>query len=173
VSGINKIVIPVAGIGTRFLPATKIIPKEMLPIVDKPLIQYAVEEAYNAGINEFVFVTNTNKDSIEKHFQVAEELDKLLIATDKEHYLESLNLLCKKIKIHSVIQTKQLGLGHAILCANAVIGNNDFAVILPDDLIATNNSNCLQQMMNIYNEKKCGVVAVEPVKNGIWHSQNW
>jgi len=160
---INTAVIPVAGFGTRFLPATKAIPKEMFPIVDKPLIQYAVEEAFNAGINEFIFITNPNKGPIETHFQVAEELEKQLVNNGKEHYLESLISLCSKIKIDSVIQQKSLGLGHAIFCARELVGDSDFAVILPDDLIATNNNNCLQQMMNIYNEKKCGVVAVEPV----------
>ena len=160
---INTVVIPVAGFGTRFLPATKATPKEMFPIIDKPLIQYAVEEACDAGVKDFVFVTNPNKGPIETHFQVLEELEKQLIANGKEHYLESLISLRAKITIDSVIQEKPLGLGHAILCAKKNVGNNDFAVILPDDLIATNNSNCLQQMMNIYNEKKCGVVAVEPV----------
>lgn len=158
-----KAVIPVAGFGTRFLPATKTTPKEMFPILDKPLIQYTVEEACDAGIKEFVFVTNPDKGPIETHFQVAEELEKQLIENGKQHYLEPLISLRNKIKINSVMQKNPLGLGHAILCAKKIVGNNDFAVILPDDLIATNNGNCLQQMMTIYNEKKCGIIAVEPV----------
>lgn len=162
---ICKVVIPVAGLGTRFLPVTKAIPKEMLPIVDKPLIQYAVEEAVDAGITEFVFITNSNKLSIEKHFQEAFDLEKILIETGKEHYLELLSSLIEKIKINSVIQEKPLGLGHAVLCAKDIIGDNNFVVILPDDLILTKHSNCLQQMLDIYNKSGSAVVAVEQVQD--------
>ena len=158
-----KAVIPVAGFGTRFLPATRSIPKELFPIVDKPIIQYSVEEAYEAGIKEFILVNSPNKGSVDAHFKVAEELEKYLNESGKEHYLQSLVSLREQIKLDTVTQEKPLGLGHAILRAKNLVGNNDFAVILPDDLIATNNSNCLQQMMEVYNENRCGIIAVEPV----------
>ena len=162
---ILKAVLPVAGLGTRFLPATKVIPKEMLPIVDKPLIQYAVEEAIVAGITEFIFIASPYKNLIEAHFQEAFNLEKNLIENDKEHYLEPLSSLIKRIKINSVIQEEPLGLGHAILCAKKLVGDNDFAIILPDDLIATKNSNCLKQMLDIYKENQSAVIAVEPVQD--------
>jgi len=162
---ILKAVLPVAGLGTRFLPATKVIPKEMLPIVDKPLIQYAVEEAVAAGITEFIFITSPHKSLIETHFQEAFNLEKNLIENDKEHYLEPLSSLIKRIKINPVIQEKPLGLGHAILCAKDLVGDNDFAIILPDDLIATKNQNCLKQMLDIYKENQSAVIAVEPVQD--------
>jgi len=140
-SGINTAVIPVAGFGTRFLPATKATPKEMFPVIDKPLIQYAVEEASDAGVKDFVFVTNPNKGPIETHFQVAEELEKQLIENGKEHYLEPLISLRKKIKISSVMQENPLGLGHAILCARELVGDIDERF---SDRILPNQSCCYQ-----------------------------
>ena len=161
---IRKAVLPVAGLGTRFLPATKAIPKEMLPIVDKPLIQYAVEEAVDAGIKEFILVTRRDKGSIEDHFKRADELEQELEAKGKLNLLDSINsLLRDDISWTSVFQTKPLGLGHAILCARDVVGHEPFAVILPDDLIDNNDQGCLKQMTNIFDRYQCGVIAVENV----------
>ena len=128
---IKHAVIPVAGFGTRFLPATKSIPKELFPIVDKPIIQYAVQEAYEAGIKNFIFVNNPNKSSVDAHFRFSEELEKHLQDSGKLDYLQSLLSLREHIRIDTVLQDNPLGLGHAILCAKDMVGNNDFAVILP------------------------------------------
>ena len=161
---IRKAVLPVAGLGTRFLPATKAIPKEMLPIVDKPLIQYAVEEAINAGIKEFILVTRRDKGSIEAHFKRADELEQELDAKGKLNLLDSINsLLCDDISWTSVFQPKPLGLGHAVLCARDVVGDEPFAVLLPDDLIDNDDRGCLKQMISVFDRYQCGVIAVENV----------
>src|SRR3954471_1882921 len=133
---ITKAVFPVAGMGTRFLPVTKASPKEMLPVVDKPLIQYAVEEAVAAGITQMVFITGRNKRAIEDHFDKAYELETELAARNKHQMLELLQgILPKHVSCIYVRQTEALGLGHAILCARPVVSNDPFAVILADDLI--------------------------------------
>jgi len=154
----------VAGLGTRFLPATKVTPKEMLPIVDKPLIQYAVEEALNAGVCDFILVTRHNKASIHDHFKIAGELEQELKDKGKTDLLNSIKSLRRDdITWTSVYQEKPLGLGHAVLCAREAVGNEPFAVILPDDLIDDGQRGCLQQMIEIYERYQCGVIAVEAV----------
>lgn len=132
---IKKVVFPVAGLGSRFLPATKIIPKEMLPIVDVPQIQLALEEAVASGIEEAIFITSRGKDSIVDHFDIAYELRDRLIKSGQEDILLSLDEISKKIRIVSVRQDHPLGLGHALLCAEKLVGKEPFAVILSDDLI--------------------------------------
>ncbi len=161
---ITKAVFPVAGLGTRFLPATKASPKEMLPIVDKPLIQYAVEEAVAAGINTMVFVTGRNKSSISNHFDKAYELECELEAKNKD---ETLGLIRSIIPPHVscvfIRQSEALGLGHAVLCAKPVVGNEPFAVILADDLIEDAERGCIAQMVKLYDEKRCSILGVERV----------
>lgn len=160
---IKKCVFPVAGMGTRFLPATKASPKEMLPIVDKPLIQYAVEEAVEAGCTEMVFITGRNKRSIEDHFDKAYELETELELRQKDKLLAHvrdilpLNITCLYIR-----QTEALGLGHAVLCAQAAVGDEPFAVILADDLIDAPKG-ALKQMVNVYNQSGNSVLGVETV----------
>ena len=160
---IRKAVFPVAGMGTRFLPATKASPKEMLPIVDKPLIQYAVEEAIAAGITEMIFVTGRNKRAIEDHFDKAYELEAELVARGKEYILEQLrSILPSHVTCVYTRQAEALGLGHAVLCAASVVGDEPFAVILADDLI-DGNPPALKQMMAIYEEHASSVLGVENV----------
>ena len=160
---IRKAVFPVAGMGTRFLPATKASPKEMLPIVDKPLIQYAVEEAIAAGITEMIFVTGRNKRAIEDHFDKAYELEAELVARGKTHILEQLqNILPSNVTCVYTRQAEALGLGHAVLCAASVVGDEPFAVILADDLI-DGNPPALKQMVDLYEEHACSVLGVENV----------
>ena len=161
---IRKAVLPVAGLGTRFLPATKAIPKEMLPIVDKPLIQYAVEEAINAGIDEIILVTRQDKSAIETHFRREDALEQELVAKGKANLMQSLApLMNRDIVWRSVFQPVPLGLGHAVLCARDLVGDEPFAVLLPDDLIYHEGRGCLHQMMAVYGEYQCGIVAVENV----------
>ncbi len=158
-----KAVFPVAGLGTRFLPATKASPKEMLPIVDKPLIQYAAEEALDAGIDELIFVTGRNKRSIEDHFDKAYELEAELQA-DGKHKLLSIvrNVLPNKASCVYIRQTEALGLGHAVLCAKQVVGDDPFAVILADDLIRS-EPGTLRQMVDLYQSSQCSVIGVQNV----------
>ncbi len=163
---IQKAVFPVAGLGTRFLPATKAQPKEMLPIVDKPLIQYAVEEAYEAGIRHMVFVTGRNKRAIEDHFDTAYELETELEAAGKQLLLE----LVRSIKPEDmdcsyVRQSRMLGLGHAVLCAQPLVGNEPFAVLLADDLMigADGGPGVLSQMVEVYRRVGTSVLAVQEV----------
>src|SRR3990167_7252692 len=146
---ITKAIFTVAGMGTRFLPVTKASPKEMLPVVDKPLIQYAVEEAISAGIDEMIFVTSSAKRAIEDHFDRNVELEQLLLEKQKINELNSIkNLLPKNIKLTYIRQKEPLGLGHAVLCAKHVIGDASFAVLLADDLIYHNGLSCMAQMMH-------------------------
>ena len=160
---IKKAVFPVAGMGTRFLPATKASPKEMLPIVDKPLIQYAVEEAVAAGCTEMVFVTGRNKRSIEDHFDKAYELETELEYRNKEKLLAHVkDILPPEITCLYIRQAEALGLGHAVLCAKAAVGDNPFAVILADDLIDAPQG-ALKQMVDIYNQTGNSVLGVETV----------
>nr|VFK33533.1 MAG: UDP-glucose pyrophosphorylase [Candidatus Kentron sp. MB]VFK35772.1 MAG: UDP-glucose pyrophosphorylase [Candidatus Kentron sp. MB]VFK77571.1 MAG: UDP-glucose pyrophosphorylase [Candidatus Kentron sp. MB] len=160
---IEKAVFPVAGLGTRFLPATKASPKEMLPIVDKPLIQYAVEEAVAAGIYELVFVTGRQKRAIEDHFDSTCELEASLEARGEHHLLADIrSILPEHVHCIYIRQERPLGLGHAVLCARSVIGDEPFAVILADDLIDS-DPGCLAQMIDIYRRYQSAVLAVQPV----------
>ena len=160
---ITKAVFPVAGLGTRFLPVTKASPKEMLPVVDKPLIQYAVEEAVAAGITQMVFITGRNKRAIEDHFDKAYELETELAAHNKHKMLELVQgILPKHVSCIYVRQTEALGLGHAILCARPVVGNEPFAVILADDLI-DGNPPVMKQMVDVYASERCSLLAVQNV----------
>ncbi len=160
---IRKAVFPVAGLGTRFLPATKASPKEMLPIVDKPLIQYAAEEAIAAGATELIFITGRNKRSIEDHFDNASELEASLEASGKKEMLEALKaILPSHVSCIFIRQPKALGLGHAVLCAKPVVGDSPFSVILADDLIDA-TPGATAQMAAVYADKRCSVLGVEDV----------
>lgn len=160
---ITKAVFPVAGLGTRFLPATKASPKEMLPIVDKPLIQYAAEEAIAAGATELIFITGKNKRSIEDHFDNAGELEAQLEASGKKEILAMLKaILPSHVSCIFIRQPKALGLGHAVLCAKPVVGDAPFSVILADDLIDADIS-VTKQMSDVYLTKGCSVLGVEDV----------
>lgn len=160
---VRKAVFPVAGLGTRFLPATKASPKEMMPIVDKPLIQYAVEEAIEAGITEMIFITGRNKRSIEDHFDKAYELEIALEAQNKHLLLEAVqSILPKSVSCIYIRQPEALGLGHAILCAYPAVGEEPFAVVLADDLIDSNPA-MLKDMVSVFSQKHCSVLGVEEV----------
>jgi UTP--glucose-1-phosphate uridylyltransferase len=163
---IRKAVLPVAGLGTRFLPATKAIPKEMLPIVDKPLIQYAVEEAYAAGIRHMVFVTGRNKRAIEDHFDTAYELESELEAAGKQELLDLVRSLSPDdMNCSFVRQPRSLGLGHAVLCAQPIVGDEPFAVLLADDLMtgADGGPGVLSQMVEVFGQVGTSVLAVQEV----------
>jgi UTP--glucose-1-phosphate uridylyltransferase len=161
---IRKAVFPVAGLGTRFLPATKANPKEMLPIVDKPLIQYAVEEAIAAGIQELIFVTSSSKRAIEDHFDKNFELESELKQRGKQALLSIVrDILPEGVSCVYVRQPEALGLGHAVLCAAPVVGDEPFAVILADDLIDGGDVSCLTQMVDLFNQHKSSILAVEEV----------
>ena len=161
---VTKAVFPVAGMGTRFLPATKANPKEMLPIVDKPLIQYAAEEAIAAGIKELIFVTSSSKRAIEDHFDKNYELESELTKRDKQELLKLVrDVVPEGVSCVYVRQPEALGLGHAVLCAKPVVGNDPFAVILADDLIAGSGKSCLGQMVDLFEEYQCSVLGVEEV----------
>ncbi len=160
---VRKAVFPVAGMGTRFLPATKASPKEMLPIVDKPLIQYAVEEAVAAGITDMIFVTGRSKRAIEDHFDKAYELESELERRGKTQLLEFVqNLLPKDINCIYIRQSEALGLGHAVLCAQPVIGDEPFAVLLADDLL-DGAVPVMKQMVEAYDYYRCSVLGVQDV----------
>lgn len=160
---IRKAVFPVAGLGTRFLPATKASPKEMLPIVDKPLIQYAAEEAIAAGATELIFITGRNKRSIEDHFDNASELEASLEASGKKEMLAALKaILPSHVSCIFIRQPKALGLGHAVLCAKPVVGDSPFSVILADDLIDA-VPGATAQMAAVYADKRCSILGVEDV----------
>jgi len=160
---INKCLFPAAGLGTRFLPATKAVPKEMLPILNKPLLQYGVEEALSAGIKNIGIVTGRGKRSIEDHFDNSFELEHQLKNTSKEKYLYEIQEIIDKSVITYVRQKKMLGLGHAILTGEPLIGNEPFAVILADDLCFNHDLSVLSQMLNIYEKYKCSIVAIQEV----------
>jgi len=160
---INKCLFPAAGYGTRFLPATKSVPKEMLPVLTKPLLQYGVEEALSSGITNMAIVTGRGKRAIEDHFDDAYELESQLIGTSKEHYLEEIKDVIKKSTFTYVRQKKMLGLGHAILAGKPLIGEEPFAVILADDLCDCDGNGVISQMIAIFNQYKCSVVAIEEV----------
>lgn len=161
---IKKAVFPVAGLGTRFLPATKAVAKEMLTIVDKPLIQYAAEEAEKAGIDTLVFVVGRTKNSIIDHFDKAYELENELALRNKDALLKIVkDTVPEGVNCVFVRQPEALGLGHAVLCAEAIIGNEPFAVILPDDLIDSEGDNCMQQMIAIYDKYKGSVIGTQTI----------
>ena len=161
---VTKAVFPVAGLGTRFLPATKANPKEMLPIVDKPLIQYAAEEAVAAGITELIFITGRTKRSITDHLDKAYELETELEKKDKTDKLNVVrNIIPDNVTCIYIRQAEPLGLGHAVLCAKPVIGNEPFAVILPDDLIDDEDRGVTKQLVDKYQQERKSVIAVENV----------
>jgi UTP--glucose-1-phosphate uridylyltransferase len=160
---VRKAIFPVGGLGTRFLPATKAMPKEMLPVVDKPLIQYAVEEAQAAGIEEFIFVTGRGKEAIEDHFDRSFELERTLDERGKTAELAALRAWMPKAgSIAYTRQQEPLGLGHAVWCARHLVGDEPFAVLLADDLILAQNS-CLKQMADAYPEVRGNLIAVMDV----------
>ncbi|MBA4141623.1 MAG: UTP--glucose-1-phosphate uridylyltransferase GalU [Nitrosospira sp.] len=161
---ITKAVFPVAGLGTRFLPATKASPKEMMPVVDKPLIQYAVEEAIAAGITEMIFITGRHKRAIEDHFDKAYEMETELEARGKTDTLEFLRgILPKNISCIYIRQSEALGLGHAILCARPAVGNQPFAVLLADDLLVGDEP-IIRQLCTVYEQNGCSILAVQNVE---------
>ena len=161
---ITKAVFPVAGLGTRFLPATKANPKEMLPIVDKPLIQYAVEEAITAGITELIFITGKTKKSITNHFDKAHELEIELEKQGKTKELEIVrNIIPDNVTCIYIRQSEPLGLGHAVLCAEHAVGEEPFVVILPDDLIDNDNDVATAQLIHQYDKTESSVVAVQNI----------
>jgi UTP--glucose-1-phosphate uridylyltransferase len=160
---IRKAVLPVAGMGTRVLPATKVLPKELLPVVDKPLIQYAVEEAAEAGITEIILVTGKGKDLLVDHFDTNAELERSLEARGKLELLDAARATCPKgVTVTAVRQPAPLGLGHAVWCAKSLVGDEPFAVLLPDDLIL-GKPGCLKQMVAAWESTGGHVVAVENV----------
>lgn len=161
---IRKAVFPVAGLGTRFLPATKANPKEMLPIVDKPLIQFAAEEAVAAGIDVLIFIIGRNKSSIPDHFDKAYELEAKLEHGNKQDMLDIVrNILPSHVDCIYIRQEEALGLGHAVLCAKSVVGDEPFAVLLADDLVHAPDYCCLSQMVDIYDQHQCSILGIEQV----------
>ena len=160
---IKKCLFPAAGYGTRFLPATKAVPKEMLPILTKPLMQYGVEEALSAGINNMAIVTGRGKRAIEDHFDNAYELELQLSGTSKESYLKDIKEIIKRSTFTYVRQKQMLGLGHAILTGEPLIGDKPFAVVLADDLCDFDGDGVISQMIEVYNQYQCSVIAIEEV----------
>jgi UTP--glucose-1-phosphate uridylyltransferase len=165
---LRKAVIPVAGLGTRFLPATKTVPKELLPIVDIPSIQYVVQEAVDAGIEEIIFVTGRGKDSIEDHFDEAPELELLLAARGNQEMAQTLRKIAEMTEVVSVRQKKPLGLGHAVLCARDLVGDEPFAVMLADDLIEAEVPG-IRQLIDIFEETGESVIALMEVPQSEVH----
>src|SRR6267154_67357 len=159
---VRKAVLPAAGLGTRFLPATKAQPKEMLPVVDKPLIQYVVEEAVASGVKNIVMVTGRGKSAIEDHFDVSYELEQLLEQRGKQDLLKQVHAVAGMIDMIYVRQKQALGLGHAILVAREAVGGEPFAVMLGDDIIDSETP-CLKQMIDVYNEYGQSVIAIQEV----------
>jgi UTP--glucose-1-phosphate uridylyltransferase len=160
---IKKCLFPAAGYGTRFLPATKAVPKEMLPILTKPLLQYGVEEALTGGITNMAIVTGRGKRAIEDHFDNAFELESQLRGTSKEYYLQEIKEIIKKSTFTYVRQKKMLGLGHAVLTGETLIGDEPFAVILADDLCDCEGDGVISQLIKVYEKYQCSVVAIEEV----------
>ncbi len=160
---IKKAIIPAAGFGTRLLPATKSIPKEMIPIVDKPALQYVIEEAVEAGIEDILIITSRHKKAIEDHFDNLPELENLLEHTNKTDTLKELRDITNLANIHYIRQKEAKGLGHAVGCAKAFVGNEPFAVILPDDIIYSTVS-CLKQMTRMFDKYQTSIIGVQTVK---------
>ena len=161
---IRKAIIPAAGLGTRFLPATKAQPKEMLPIVDKPTLQYIIEECVESGIEEILIITGRNKKSIEDHFDRSVELEMELEKSGKEEMLKMVREISDMVNIHFIRQKEPRGLGHAILCAKTFVGNEPFAVLLGDDVVYNDNKPCLKQLIDCYEEYKTSVLGVQTVE---------
>jgi UTP--glucose-1-phosphate uridylyltransferase len=159
---VRKAVIPVAGLGLRFLPATKAVPKEMLPIVDKPTIQYIVEEARASGIETILFVTGGQKKAVQDHFDRSTELERHLLEKGSRDLLEMVKQIGEMIQVHTVLQKTPRGLGHAVLCAREFVGNEPFAVLLGDDLVK-GEIPCLKQLMDVYSHTGGSVLAVQEV----------
>jgi len=159
---VRKAVFPAAGLGTRFLPATKAQPKEMLPLVDKPIIQYGVEEAMAAGCDQIIIVTGRGKTSIEDHFDVSYELEKMLEERGKTDLLGIVRQISDMIHVAYVRQKEAMGLGHAVLMARELVGNEPFAVLLADDVIDSQKP-CLKQMMEVFEESQCSIIATQEV----------
>lgn len=160
---IKKAVIPAAGLGTRFLPATKAQPKEMLPIVDKPTLQYIIEECVASGIEDILIITGRNKKSIEDHFDKSVELEMELEKAGKEEMLEMVREISDMVNIHFIRQKEPRGLGHAILCARTFVGNEPFAVLLGDDVVYNDQKPCLKQLIDCYGEYNTSVLGVQTV----------
>lgn len=160
---IRKCLFPAAGYGTRFLPATKAIPKEMLPVLTKPLLQYGVEEALGAGIENMSIVTGRGKRAVEDHFDISYELEHQIKGTSKEHYLTEIRAVITKCTFSYTRQIEMKGLGHAILCGEPIIGDEPFAVILADDLCDNDGESVLAQMVKLYEKYRCSIVAVEEI----------
>ena len=160
---VRKCLFPAAGYGTRFLPATKAIPKEMLPVLTKPLLQYGVEEALSAGLDNMAIVTGRGKRAIEDHFDISYELEHQIKGTSKEHYLTEIRDVITKCTFSYTRQIEMRGLGHAILSGETLIGDEPFAVILADDLCDNDEDSVLSQMVKIYEQYKCSIVAVEEI----------
>jgi UTP--glucose-1-phosphate uridylyltransferase len=160
---VRKAVFPAAGLGTRFLPATKVIPKEMLALVDKPILQYGVEEAIASGIEHIILVTGRGKGAMEDHFDISYELDATLEKKGKKELLALSRSISSMARISSVRQKEPLGLGHAVLCAKELVGDEPFAVILPDDVIDADPP-CLKQMIDVFDEKGGSVLATQTVE---------
>jgi UTP--glucose-1-phosphate uridylyltransferase len=160
---VRKAVFPAAGLGTRFLPATKALPKEMLPLVDKPIIQYGVEEALNSGCDQIIIITGRGKQAIEDHFDVSYELEKMLEERKKTDLLKIVRSISDMIHVAYVRQKEALGLGHAVLTARELVGNEPFAVLLADDVIDADPP-CLKQMINVFDQTHCSVIATQIVE---------
>jgi UTP--glucose-1-phosphate uridylyltransferase len=165
---VKKAIIPAAGLGTRFLPATKAMPKEMLPIVDKPMIQYIVEEAIESGIEDILIVTGKGKRAIEDHFDSAFELEQTLLKKEKFDLLEKVKEPSRMVDIHYIRQKEPKGLGHAVWCARKFIGNEPFAVLLGDDIVQAETP-CLKQLINEYNRTHSSVIGVKKVPANLTH----
>jgi len=166
---IKKVLFPAAGYGTRFLPATKAIPKEMLPIVNKPLIQYGVEEAIEANIETMAIITGRGKRAIEDHFDISYELEHQIRGTSKEYLLNEIRSLINSCTFTYTRQKEMKGLGHAVLTGEALVGNEPFAVILADDLCEGDGEGVLKQMVKLYNKYRCSIVAVMEVEKESVH----
>ena len=160
---IKKCLFPVAGYGTRFLPATKSMPKEMLPVVNKPLVQYGVEEAISAGMDQMAFVTGRGKRAITDHFDISYELEHQIAGSAKEIYLDSIRGVLDNARFTMTRQREMKGLGHAILTGETLIGNEPFAVVLSDDLCLNNGDSVLKQMVKLYKQFRCSIVAIQEV----------
>lgn len=165
---VKKAIIPAAGLGTRFLPATKAMPKEMLPIVDKPTIQYIIEEAVASGIEDIIIVTGKGKRAIEDHFDIAYELEQNLLEKGKLDMLEKVQYLTNLADIHYIRQKQPLGLGHAVWCARSFIGDEPFAVLLGDDIVQSEKP-CLKQLIDVYEETYSSVIGVQKVSEEETH----
>ena len=167
---IRKCLFPVAGYGTRFLPATKSMPKEMLPIVNKPLVQYGVEEVVQAGLDHVTFVTGRGKRAISDHFDISYELEHQISGTSKEQYLDGIRSLIENVNFSFIRQNNMLGLGHAILTGESLIGDEAFGVVLADDLCFGDGEDCIMaQMVKLYNQFRCTIVAIAEVPEDAVH----